>query len=405
MNNSTHADKGASVVTDPDAPGASETEQLVAAYRDYCESQVSGASTVTTVTAIRRLATLFQTHFPADIEAYWNLNDRMFEIWQRSVGRVNAGNSRIFKTTGSTRGASRVYPFGPHPELWIQAIWELTRYPLGWRTIVKLQPLPNPHADLTVRENPQDIYQYVIQCGPLRQSLVGELVRALQDLLSQHAPISLITVPDSFLYLNRQPAFQEFAIAHRERFNLMSQNWEPFYARQYLQQQGVHINDALGDWSTGLFYSTCRAGFLHTLPTCGISGKDRVNLLNLMPTPELGPGTEEDLFEPVSISRCACGRNRLDFRFVPHQATALRPPIDGILYDPGLAERLESSFRTLQFIQEAENLYIRYQVEGEMRDSALLEDYFRPHGYRIQFQPNDCYIVGNKRPVFYRYPS
>ncbi|MBX3440556.1 MAG: hypothetical protein KF861_23905, partial [Planctomycetaceae bacterium] len=242
-------------------------------------------------------------------------------------------------------------------------------------------------------------------CGPLQQSLVEELIRALQPLLSEHEALSLISVPDSFLYLNRQSAFQEFVVAHRDRLNLMSQHWEPFYARQHLQQQGVHINDALGDWTTGLFYSTCRAGCLHTLPTCAIAGKERVNLLNLMRTPDLGPGTEEDLFEPVSITRCACGRNRLSFRFVPHQATALRPPQGGMLYDPALADRLESSFVSLQFVQEAEMLYLRYQIEGELRDRELLEDYFRPHGYRLCWQPNDCYTVGNKRPVFYRYPG
>lgn len=387
------------------AENSSTRDRLAAAYQDYCEINAGDPSPVARVTAMHRLAMLFRTEFPADLEEYWDLNDRLYGIWQRSVGRANPDNQRIFQTTGSTRNGSRRYPFGPDPDLWIQAIWELTRFPLGWRTVVKLDPVSNQNARVTISASPKDIYQYIIQCGPLGESVAEELISTLKNLLSIHPAISLISVPDSFLYLNRHPEFQDFVVAHRDQVNLMSQHWEPFYARQDLERQGVHVNDALGDWTTGLFFTTCRTGMLHTLPTCGIKDRDRVNLLNLMPTPALGPGSEEDLFEPISVSSCSCGLNRLHFRFIPHQATALRPPNGGEIYDPGLAERLESKFLSLQFIQEGKTLNVYYRVEGELCDRDLLEEYFRPYGYQIQWRANDLYMVGTKRPVFYRYPG
>ncbi|MEZ6035757.1 MAG: hypothetical protein R3C17_21880 [Planctomycetaceae bacterium] len=379
--------------------------QLPAAYEEYCELQTSEHSLQQSIGAIHRLALLFSSEFPVDMSSYESLNDQLYSIWQRYVGKTLPENHRVFSTTGSTRNGRRQYKFGPHPDLWIQAMWELTRMPLGWRTIVKFDSHMNHNAHLTVTADPVGLYQQLISCGPLGDQPTRDLIAILRQLLSEYEAISLISVPDSFLYLNRHPVFQEFIIQNSARINLMSQHWEPFYPRAELRDCGVHFNDTLGDWTTGLFFYTCRDGFRHCYPTFATSGKERINLLNLMPTPELGPGTEEDLVEPISVSACSCGRNRLDFRFIPHQATAMRPPAGGILYDLELAEQLTSRFLSLQFIQENETLIIRYRVEGGMRDRELLEDYFRPHGYQIQWQPNDIYAVGTKRPVFYRYPG
>ena len=380
-------------------------DELVNAYQEYCELQMDSHSIPQSIAAIHRIGLLYSSGFPADMNSYQELNNRLYDIWKSYVGRTVPENHRVFSTTGSTRNGRRQYKFGPHPDLWIQAIWELTRMPLGWRTIVKLDSHMNHNAPLSIADDPSGLYQHLISCGPFHQDLLIELISLLRQLLSEYPEISLISVPDSFLYLNQQAVFQEFVVENRDRINLMSQHWEPFYPRRKLEQLGVHFNDALGDWTTGLFFYTCRAGHRHTYPTFATRGKERVNLLNLMPTPELGSGSEEDLFEPYSVSPCNCGRNRLNFRFLPHQATAMRPPAGGILYDPELAERLTSSFLSLQFIQEDDTLIIRYRVEGAMQDRELLEDYFRPHGYQIQWQPNDIYAVGTKRPVFYRYPG
>ncbi len=379
--------------------------ELTTAYQEYCELQKKEHSLQQSIAAIHRLALLFTTEFPADMNSYQELNDQLYTVWQQYAGHTIPENHRVFSTTGSTRNGKRYYKFGPHPDLWIQAMWELTRMPLGWRTIVKLDSHINQDAPLTMTADPTGLYQQLISCGPFHHQLTLELIELLSQLLTEYPAISLISVPDSFLYLNRHPEFQEFLVENCERINLMSQHWEPFYACQHLRNKGVHFNDTMGDWTTGLFFYTCRDGFQHSYPTFATSGKERVNVLNLMPTPELGPGTEEDLVEPLSISGCSCGRNRLNFRFLPHQATAMRPPIGGVLYDPALAEQLKSRFLSLQFIQENETLIIRYRVEGAMQDRELLEDYFRPHGYQIQWQPNDIYAVGTKRPVFYRYPG
>ena len=80
--------------------------------------------------------------------------------------------------------------------------------------------------------NPEDIYQHAISCGPLNQTRLSQVIGTLRRFLAEYPAISLISVPDSFLYLNAHtPHFKKFLVANRERINLVSQHWEAFYGQ------------------------------------------------------------------------------------------------------------------------------------------------------------------------------
>lgn len=299
---------------------------LTTAYRTYYEQQASPIDRQSGARQLRRLITAVAADIPSTLSAYESLNDELFALWQVFAGRSDPANFEEFLTTGSTRNVARRYKIGPHAGLLMRVMWDLTRFPYGVREIVKLHSQSDRFLPLSVTSDPADFYPHTIHCGALHRQLLPELLDILRHFLARYPACSLIAVPDSLLFLNSHPQFEEFVIAHREHFNLMSQHWEPFYRRRALRREGVHINDAMTDWTTGLNFYTCRAGYRHSRPTFAWGDGRRVNLLNLIPSAEMRSGTEEDLFVPRSVSRCPCGFNRLDFDFIPHPVTAIRIP-------------------------------------------------------------------------------
>jgi hypothetical protein len=222
------------------------------AYHAYCVGQTSAVHPQENLILVRRLMSALRMEFPSTLEEYQSLTDRLLCIWQQSVGCTDPQDFEYFRTSGTTRGVQRVYRVGPNSQLWVWAMWQIMRYPFEWRVVVKLNvdwtsdqpPILMPHKE--------GLFQYVINCGLLNSTHVPDLLEILGWLLKRYANLSLLAVPDSFLYLNRQTLFQEFTLEHRLRLNLMSWMWEPFFAKEHLQNGGVHFSDAMIDWATGL---------------------------------------------------------------------------------------------------------------------------------------------------------
>jgi hypothetical protein len=379
------------------------SDTITAAYEDYYLGQKARIDQTQSVALVHRLVSALRTEFPDDLSGYLELNDRLFGLWEQYCGQSDPENWEYFSTSGSSRSAPRKYQVGPYANLWVQALWEMTRFPLGWRVIVNLNPIFNRDTPLRVVADSAGLPQHIVTCSLAAPNSLPELLDVFRHFLTQYPAYSILSTPDAFLYLNRQEAFQEFVIENRRRINLMSQLWEPFYSKTFLLNQGVHCSDAMVDWTTGLNFHTCSTGEQHTYPLFATSGDRRVNLMNLMPTPELGPGRDDDLFEPLSVAKCACGQNRLVYRFVPHQPTAVRTANGEIVYDVELAEQLTSQLHCVQFIQERDIVTIFYRCEGELRDEELLRDYFERRGFQVHWKPDDSYSIGIKRPVFYQY--
>jgi hypothetical protein len=376
------------------------------AYHAYCVGQRAAVHPQENLILVRRLMSALRMEFPSTLAEYEVLSDQLLCIWQQYVGCTDPQDFEFFRTSGTTRGVQRIYRFGPNSQLWVWALWQIMRYPFEWRVVVKLNTDWTSEQMPTLAPHNEGLFQYVINCGILNSTYVPELLEILGRLLRQYTNLSLLAVPDSFLYLNRQPVFQQFALEHRHHFNLMSWMWEPFFARQELQRCGVHFSDAMIDWATGLNFFTCRAGYQHTCPIFARNESRLINLLNLMPPPGDWGIDDEDVFKAVDVERCECGANRLLYTFIPHQSVAMQTPSGQILYDIGLAERLNSMLQVVQFIQRENRVSVYYKAEGKFLDERLLESYFSNHGFDVRWCPNEVWtIVGPKRIPFLRPPS
>lgn len=380
------------------------SSDYVAAYERYCECQTIEEYAEPPIMQVRRLMSAIAAYCPNDLREFQSTNDQLYAIWKKHVGRATSKDFREFRTSGSTHNAARHYRSGPYPELWIRALWSYSRHPLGFRELILLEPYHDQNPPVTVTHEPGTQYPYTIRCGPLNIQVLQEVIQIFRNILAQHPACTLIAVPDTLLYLNDQPLFQEFVVANCERFSLASQHWEPFFKRRYLRDQGVHINDVMTDWTTGFNFYTCREGQLHTFQTFATGEGRRVSLLNLMGTGPNVTKSEEDSVIPRRIVPCGCGQNRLEFEFIPHPTNLIRSADGQIVYEPDLAERLTTHLRGMQFLQENESIFIVYRADGEFRDADLLEDYFGKIGFRVNWKPNDLYPVGPKRPVFFRFP-
>lgn len=376
----------------------------VAAYERYCECQTIEGYAEPPIVQVRRLMSAIAANYSNDLREFESVNDQLYAIWKTHVGRAISKDFREFRTSGSTHNAARFYRSGPYPELWIRALWSYSRHPLGFRELILLEPYHDQFPPVTLTHTPEGQYPYCIRCGPLTVAILEEVIAIFRRLLDEHPACTLIAVPDTLLYLNDQPLFQEFVIEHRDRFSLASQHWEPFFKRRHLHAQGVHINDVMTDWTTGFNFYTCRVGHLHTFQTFAMGEGRRVSLLNLMGAGPNVASSDEDSVVPRRIVPCGCGKNRLEFDFIPHPANLIRSADEQVVYDPDLAELLTSHLRGIQFLQENKTIVVVYRPDGKFRDGDLIEEYFGQRGFRVNWKPNDLYPVGPKRPVFFRFP-
>jgi hypothetical protein len=377
-------------------------DSLVEVYAGYCERHTIGRFHDAGFGTIRQLQQAFATMFPESLSEYLQLNDRLYAIWREHCGRSITPDFHGLRTSGSTRQVPRLYQFGPNFQFWRHAVWDLTRFPLGYREIISLYPSQASGQPISVYSK---LGRHVILCSPFNEPILKSLIGVLGQFLNDYPACSLNATPDTYLYLNNQAAFRDFAIENRDRFNLMSENWEPFYKQRELKENGVHINNPMMDWSTGLNFYTCFEGHQHVLPLFASGEGRRVNLLNLFPPVEIGFGDEDDLFIPESVSRCDCGLNRLNFQFLPHQATAIRTSHGEVIHDVALAEQLSSNFQGLQFVQRDDTIHVLYRTDGAFQDRELLNDYFSLRGFRLAWEPGKVLHLGSKCTTFYRCPS
>jgi hypothetical protein len=206
--------------------------------------------------------------------------------------------------------------------------------------------------------------------------------------------MTLCSRPHNFLYLTAHPRFVDWIIHNQDKItSLMTTDWEPLFKSNVLIKNGIHINDCMIDWQTGLNFMTCKFGHKHILPLFSMLNNEPFNWLNLA---DKTIYKTIDTYEVSSLkpTKCKCGRFSIGFQIV-HR---------GLRYFPfrrDLAEFLLSHYVNLQFIRARDRLAIFYKTIGPMLqcDRDFLDYTFRD--YTIEYVPDKLCLTGAKWPPFW----
>lgn len=322
-----------------------------------------------------------------------------FQLWQqyaRQFPAIVPRNRRHLLTTGgTTRNVRRWYFFGPHFDYVKRALWNMRMFPTGPSTIVPLVCRFKEKHEPRLVNGFSVLYSTSILSGRLDSDSIQPLIQILDSI---NGKVTLLAEPDALLYLNKNPSFVEYCVRSKDRINLISQNWECFYRKQELVQQGVHVSDVMMDWSTGINFHMCSKRQYHVLPI----SIGQQNLLNLVPL-DVEWQANSDLFEPWGLVDCECGKKRLHFMYHQHYLANIGMA-NG--YDLNIAEKLETNFQSIQFHQNETYLTIFYEAETDITssDREFLTEYWSSFGYSVLWKEHEHYQTpGYKRPTFFRW--
>lgn len=182
----------------------------------------------------------------------------------------------------------------------------------------------------------------------------------LQHMKSIHGKISLVSKPLSLLYLSNCPAFLNILDTFQEQISIIStSDWEPLFRKLPLTQRGIHVNDNMIDWGTGINFYHCSHQQLHFLPTFIYDNQKVRNLLNLTTYKRYH---SDDIINLGTVVPCSCGKNRMEFSFTPHQALQISNylTLKPLIYDT--LEQLIDPYINLQFIETSDTMNILYTL-------------------------------------------
>lgn len=291
----------------------------------------------------------------------YRLSDELFyERWKQTI---HSQSVQLF-TNGSTKGKRQSYAFGPY-----EALLDIEELQKSKRIIVAGTTEPNRAKVL--RKN-QLIFKFDYD-NPNFDSL-----QALLESNRYH----IIARPLTYFFLAKQPKFLRLL---NQVHSMLSTDWEPFFPHEPYRRLGIHINDCMIDWRTGLNFSTCVYGHQHILPIFILYKGAIYNWLNLA-SKEQSPIYDTLIINSLKPIQCVCGKWRLgvtiktrgDLMF-PHNWARL-------------LNRLESNYKNLQIIRDREKLSIFYAGAMNDKDRDLLLSEFQ--GHKIQFLENKLAIVG-----------
>jgi hypothetical protein len=368
---------------------------LYDAYKTYYESLIESEKYTSSVGFVSTefIDNLFSCFEDAILDvSYIRLRSEFIKLNPPTISKFHR---HLMTTGGTSKSVRRYYYFGPHFEYIKRALWEKRMFPKGKTEIVHLIVRMEEDFPPRLIKSFSTLYNNAILTGRLCESSIKPLIDIIDSIDGQ---VTLLSVPDSFLFLNKNPLFFEYCVKNKNRLNLMSQQWENFYRKKGMKEAGVHVSDVMMDWSTGTNFHTCSAGEYHVLP---ISVAQQ-NLLNLVPF-DLDWVSNADLFETWGLARCDCGKNRLMFVHHPHSMMNISLAAG---YDIELAEKLETNFQCIQFHQYESNMTIFYEAETDVtqNDRDFLMEYWEKFGFTVHWNNHQHYQTpGYKRPVFFKY--
>jgi hypothetical protein len=180
-------------------------------------------------------------------------------------------------------------------------------------------------------------------------------------------------------------------------FGFVNLDSPAFCNTHLLEKYGMHFNDQMINWKTGVNFFTCSFGGRHFLPIFARVGSFYYNLLNLHRTPI----KIDDEFQIKSNFKiCPCGRPCCDFVFIPH----VKDFLAGYDYDElmGLRNVLSSKFRWIQFIQDGTRIEVYYEVSGFADMDEHDQDVIRTTFQNPIFRKGSYFQVGAKYPCFWK---
>lgn len=331
------------------------------------------------------------------ILAYDHTEDQNELIEVRTHYAARPHLTDIYLASNGTIGEIRHYPFGPHANFWLTQIEDHVKYRHSSR-YVGIHPslLVHPrecHFSKAIGQQDSVIPIEYLVTAPLHQQGSIEFII---DKLDKIGPFALSTTPNNWLYLLKQTTFRQF-LRSSQMTSAMSTGWEAFYRSP---PAGVHFNDNMVNWTTGMNFYTCQHGVKHFLPTFALVPDGIINLLNLA-QPAVCP-IDDYMTVYNQVLECACGRRFQKFNLIPRVDHNIRSPDGQILYDLSLADKLKSSYLNLQFVQVGLRIHVYYSSADIEPDRETIFNFFSQHGLEVVFRP-DRYVEKNtKFPVFWQ---
>jgi hypothetical protein len=299
----------------------------------------------------------------------------------------------FLSSNGSIDGV-RQYTFGPHTKFWLRQIEDCTKYRLTSKYVLLNTSFKTRNTEFIFKKVPlsevsDDAVYYV---GSIQLQLPGA-IEFLINKLQRIGKHTIYTFPNNWLYLLSRPEFREYL--SNSQTSGMSTNWEGFYPTP---PTDIHFNDNMVNWTTGMNFYTCPHGTKHFLPLFVPTPEGIVNLINLT-RPALWPVDDLMIISPET-KQCPCGRPFREFEYTPHINKSVVSSNGKIIYDLSLANRLKSSYLSLQFIQYGKVVHVLYIADRGL-DKEIIKEYFGEHGLKTKFIRDRYLELNDKFPVFW----
>ncbi len=311
---------------------------------------------------------------------YSEFNSRIGRLYDRRVRTTE--KPYYFRTSGSTRGP-RTYDMAPFGEQIVEVIEHWTKNPLGGHCIGLAW-----NYGFSKEQHREDWKWSSSNRGVMRKFVIADWVKRRGQLCevmrAATSPICLVASPNVVSVLVQHQPLVELLNSRPDKMLLSSTNCDAFYPRL------APVNNQMVDWFTGCNFFTCRHGSRHFFPTFQQlpDGSCR-NLLNLI---EHRSG--DDLLRIGSGGdKCECGRYAVPIQFVPHVKHAIVQ--DGVVKnDLLLANRLNTLYRNIQFIQQADGMNVYFVAHNHSdaigeADRQAIEAYFGP----CRYHPNQYVLT------------
>lgn len=309
---------------------------LVKAYHKFYETANADSDFITSLLSY-------------DFSNYHEIMDELSKLQPNLCGKV----LKLY-TNGTTTGTSRAYSFGPISSIPVLEKVIKTRgnaYRI-WINSYSLSHVPD-----------------LIDEGNLINDITFNLkfnfdvtnLSALRNTIKQHHEVNLICKPATMLYLSGTQEFIDIVQEFKDRISVIStSDWEPFFKKKPLYP--IPLNDNMIDWSSGINFYQCVKGHKHFLPTFVYQNNKVRNLLNLT---SVNWKETDDLVNLDKVVSCECGKNRMEFSFVPHyrHQTTNYFEMTKALY--AAIEQLIDPYINLQFIDKYDTINILYTLSSK----------------------------------------
>lgn len=300
-----------------------------------------------------------------------------------------------FFTSGGTSREPRTFPFGPNSEFWINSLEDHVKYRQQTLFVALNMPMFQLAKSFSMEEHDPIgtiPHKYFISAQLDQPGAIAYLIYQLEQI----GKCTLFAHPNCWLYLLSDPMFRYY-LSHSQ-ISAMSTNWEAFFAHQ---PKRLHFNDNMVNWTTTMNFYTCEHGTKHFLPTFIPTTNGIVSLINICQRPIMP--VDDLMILADDVEQCQCGRKfRKIQTFIPHIENTIRAKDGTIVYDLGLADRLQAKYLNLQFIQTSDDVvHVLYVCDGEP-DIDILTNFFATYGLSVRFLPSTFSLQRNKLPVFWR---